>query len=113
MYCELQYNFREENEHMATIQPRPTPPKAATLMIRLDEKSKRMLRKAAELRGMSVSDYVRTATVQQAEREIRADRNRIIAMTPEEQLAFWKALNEPPKLTAAQKKLGAIIRGEA
>jgi len=35
-----------------------------------------------------------------------------IAMTPAEQLAFWEALSSPVKLTAAQKKLGKVMRGE-
>lgn len=37
----------------------------------------------------------------------------VIAMTPEEQLAFWTALNAPVKLTAAQKKLGRTMRVES
>lgn len=40
-------------------------------------------------------------------------RHRIIAMTPEEQLSFWKALNESPKLTPAQRRLGATMRGQS
>jgi len=32
-------------------------------------------------------------------------------MTTEEQLAFWYALNETPKLTDAQRRLGAIMQG--
>jgi hypothetical protein len=32
-------------------------------------------------------------------------------LTPYEQLAFWIALAGPPKLTAAQKRLGAVMRG--
>ena len=36
-----------------------------------------------------------------------------LCLTPEEQLAFWNALNETPKLTAAQRRLGAVMRGES
>jgi len=81
-------------------------------MVRLDEESKRSLAAAAELRRISVSDYVRTVTVPQARREVLAARENVIRLSPEEQLALWTALNEPQKLTAAQKKLGAIMRGE-
>ncbi|MEX2092837.1 MAG: DUF1778 domain-containing protein [Pirellulales bacterium] len=81
-------------------------------MVRLDEESKRSLAAAAELRRISVSDYVRTVTVPQAQREVLAARENVIRLSPEEQLALWTALSEPPKLTAAQKKLGAIMRGE-
>jgi len=82
-------------------------------MVRLDDASKRSLEEAAELRRISVSDYVRTVTVPQAEREVLAARESIIRLSPVEQLALWTALNEPPKLTAAQKRLGAIMRGES
>ncbi len=84
-----------------------SPKPASPLMVRLDEDSKRFLAEAAQLRQVSVSDYVRTVTVPQARREVRAARERIIALTPDEQLAFWTALNEPAKLTAAQRRLGA------
>ncbi len=36
-----------------------------------------------------------------------------IALTPKGQLAFWKALHAPVKLTAAQRELGKVMRGEA
>jgi uncharacterized protein (DUF1778 family) len=85
---------------------------ASSLMVRLDEESKRSLAEAADLRQISISDYVRTVTVAQARREVRAARDKVIALTPEEQLSFWNALNEAPKLTAAQKRLGSAMRGE-
>ena len=76
-------------------------------MVRLDDESKAYLTRAADLRRISVSDYVRTVTVAQARREIRAEREGTIALTPEEQLAFWNALNEVPVLTEAQRRLAA------
>jgi uncharacterized protein (DUF1778 family) len=82
-------------------------------MVRLDEESKAFLAQAAELRRISVSDYVRTVTVAQARREVSAAQELTLALTPEEQLAFWNALNAPPKLTAAQRRLGALMRGGA
>jgi len=84
---------------------------ASPLMVRLDEESKRCLAEAASLRRVSVSDYVRTVTVSQARREVRAAGEQVIAMTPAEQLSFWKALSETPKLTPAQRRLGAMMRG--
>ena len=98
---------------MATTKSSKATKQAANLMVRLDPKSKKLLKAAAELRRMSISDYVRTLTVSQAEREVRAARERIISLTATEQLAFWTSLNDPGKLTPAQKKLGAIMRGEA
>ena len=83
------------------------------LMVRLDEESRACLSQAAELRHISVSDYVRTVTLAQARREVLAAREQVLVLTPEEQLAFWKALQETPALTAPQRRLGAIMRGEA
>ncbi|MCC7335287.1 MAG: DUF1778 domain-containing protein [Pirellulaceae bacterium] len=87
--------------------------KNASLMVRLDNDSKAILSAAAELRRVSVSDYVRSVMVQQASRELAAARSQTIAMTPDEQLQFWKALSKTPKLTESQKGLAAIMRGEA
>jgi uncharacterized protein (DUF1778 family) len=81
-------------------------------MVRLDDESKECLSQAAKLRGISLSDYVRVVTVPQARREILSARQQTIALTPEEQLTFWKALAEPVKLTEAQRRLGSLMRGE-
>jgi uncharacterized protein (DUF1778 family) len=86
---------------------------ASPLMVRLDAESKQCLADAASLRHVSVSDYVRTVTVPQARREVRAATEQVIAMTPEEQLAFWNALNEAAKLTPAQRRLGSMMRGRS
>lgn len=88
---------------------KPTSP----LMVRLDDESKDVLSRAAELRHISVSDYVRQVTISQARKEVDAAAEQTIALTPDEQLAFWNALSQPVKLTTAQKKLGKIMRGES
>lgn len=97
------------------IASKPLKKKAATstLIVRLDKKSKALLVKAAELRGISVSDFVRFVTVEQAGREVEGAKNNVIVMTPDEQLEFWNAINETPVLTESQKRLGAMMRGEA
>jgi len=82
-------------------------------MVRLDKDSKQALSRAAELRGISISDYVRSVTVAQARRDVQAARTQTISLTPAEQLAFWNALQEPPRLTSAQKHLGAVMRGDS
>jgi uncharacterized protein (DUF1778 family) len=89
------------------------PGTANSLMVRLDGQSKAYLAQAAALRQVSLSDYVRTVTVAQARREVLAAREQTLALTPEEQLAFWNALSEAPTLTDAQRRLGAVMRGEA
>jgi uncharacterized protein (DUF1778 family) len=80
------------------------------LTLRLDVESKAYLVEAARLRGISVSDYVLLVAVPQAQKEVHAAREKAIALTPEEQLAFWTALSEPPRLTPAQRELGAVMR---
>jgi uncharacterized protein (DUF1778 family) len=98
---------------MAAVQNSPVPKSASPLMVRLDEASKSVLTQAAELRRISVSDYVRTVTVAQARKEVRAAGDQVLALTPNEQLAFWTALLEPPRLTKRQKELGRLMRGDA
>lgn len=93
------------------IQPSATP--ASPLVVRLDDESKTYLAQAAQLRQISVSDYVRTVTVAQARREVESAKGQTLALTPDEQLAFWTALNKPAKLTAAQKRLRKALRGES
>ena len=85
---------------------------ASPLVVRLDSADKAVLAEAAQLRRVSVSDYVRTVTVAQAAREVDAARAQTIVLTPDEQMAFWKALHEPPVLTPAQRKLGELMRGK-
>lgn len=88
------------------------PAQTASLMVRLDQASKDALAQAAELRGISISDYVRTVTVAHARKEVAAASEQSIALTPDEQLAFWQALDAPAKLTARQRKLARLMRGE-
>ena len=80
-------------------------------MVRQDSESKKALTEAAKLRRISVSDYVRKVTVAQARREVASARDQTILLSPDEQLAFWQSLHALPKLTPAQKRLGAIMRG--
>lgn len=86
--------------------------KTNQLMVRLDEDSKADIAKAAELRKVSISDYVRMVTVAQARREVSQAEQDTISLTSDEQLAFWNALNAPTMLTTAQRELGQIMRGE-
>ena len=88
-------------------------PQASPLVVRLDEESKAMLTQAAELRRISVSDYVRTITVAQARREVFSAKDQTLVLSPEEQLAFWKALQASPKITSAQRRLRSQMRGES
>ena len=90
----------------------PTPEKDANLMVRLDRDAKALLANAASMRGVSTSDYVRSVVVGQARREVEEARSRVIALSPDEQLLFWTALQKPASLTKRQRKLGQLMRGE-
>ncbi|MBW3600644.1 MAG: DUF1778 domain-containing protein [Planctomycetes bacterium] len=85
----------------------------ARVVIELDREAAACIAAAAKTRGVSVGDYVRDIAVNQARRDIRASEHDVIALTPEQQLELWKALQESPQLTDEQRRLGAIIRGEA
>lgn len=96
----------------ASSKKRPRP-STSPLMVRLDKESKSYLSRAAKLRRISVSDYVRAVTVTQARREVESAREQSIRLSPAEQHAFWNALQATPRLTAAQKRLGKVMRGES
>jgi uncharacterized protein (DUF1778 family) len=85
---------------------------SSPLTIRFDEESKDYLAKAAQLRRISMSDYVRTVSVAHAKEEVLAARQPTLALTADEQLAFWTALSEPARLTIALRRLGALMRGK-
>ena len=86
--------------------------KSNQLMVRLDEESKSYIVRAAGLRKMSISNYVRMVTVSQARREVSHAEQSILALTPEEQLTFWNALDAPSELTGSQRELGRLMRGK-
>lgn len=88
-------------------------PSTSPLMVRLDAESKTFLARAANLRHISVSDYIRIVTLAQARREVQAASEQTIRLSSEEQIAFWEALRQAPKLSTAQRQLAAIMRGDA
>jgi uncharacterized protein (DUF1778 family) len=86
--------------------------KGDNLMVRLDRQSKTLVRRVASLRGVSTSDYVRSIVIAAARRDLIESERSVISLSAEEQLAFWRALNEVPTLTPAQRRLGKLMRGE-
>lgn len=108
MYCGAQYTMvipiTSVTTQMATA--------STNLMVRLDPESKDCVTRAAGLRHVSLSDYVRSVVVAQARREVEAAEQQVVALTAQEQLAFWQALDEPAVLSEAQRRLGALMRGE-
>jgi uncharacterized protein (DUF1778 family) len=71
---------------------RPKRRKASPLIVRLDSESKSFLAQAADLRRISVSDYVRSVTVAHARKEVAAARENIISLTPEQLGAIMRGL---------------------
>jgi uncharacterized protein (DUF1778 family) len=84
-----------------------------TLQARLDPESKQAVEKAAKLRHVSLSDYIRLVLVATAKKEVEQAKQQVLQMTADEQERFWQALQAPVKLTKAQRKLGEIMRGGA
>jgi uncharacterized protein (DUF1778 family) len=110
----MTYNWKDviENAKIHSTMKSQKAGNKCSIEIRLDDESKRFLSEAAKLRRISISDYVRTVTVPQARREVSAARENVIVLPPEDQLAFWNALNETPKPTPAQRRLGKMMRGK-
>jgi len=81
-------------------------------MVRVDSPSKKVITRAARLRGVSASDYVRSVVLAQAQRDVEEARLGTITLSPEQQLAFWQALHEPVRLSPRQRKLGRMMRGD-
>jgi uncharacterized protein (DUF1778 family) len=96
-------------EESTVAKPKTQKPKTSWLTVCLDAESKQVLREAAKLRRVSISEYVRTVTMAQARREIASAKDQSIRLSPDEQLAFWEALQAQASLTPAQKRLGTLM----
>jgi uncharacterized protein (DUF1778 family) len=84
--------------------------KDANVLVRFDAKSKKKVTQAAASRGLSVSDYVRTRMLSVANQDIAEAETGVLRLSREHQIAFWSALQNPPKATAAQRRLGELVR---
>jgi uncharacterized protein (DUF1778 family) len=84
--------------------------KDANVLVRFDAKSKKKVTQAAASRGLSVSDYVRTRMLSVANQDIAEAETGVLRLSREHQIAFWSALQNPPKPTAAQRRLGELVR---
>jgi uncharacterized protein (DUF1778 family) len=67
-----------------------------------------VVRRAAELQGRSVSDFVVAAAQAEAERTIEA--TQIIRLSVEDQRAFAQAILDPPPANDALKRAAAAYR---
>ena len=85
--------------------------KAANLMIRMDSSAKKLVARAATLRGVSTSDWVRNVLTSQAQLEVAEADERTIKLSRDEQLRFWDALQRPARLTRRQRELSRLMKG--
>lgn len=84
--------------------------KDANLLVRFDRGAKTLVQRAAATRGLSVSDYVRTRIVPLAKQDIAEADTGVLRLPREDQIVFWQALQHPPAPTAAQRRLGELVR---
>jgi|SRR6185437_7442902 uncharacterized protein (DUF1778 family) len=90
--------------------PRAEPVRDESLLVRVDRRSKALLRKAAATQGLSVSDYVRSRVVPLARQDVVEAGTGVLKLSRDDQVALWRALQAAPRPTAAQRALGKLIR---
>jgi uncharacterized protein (DUF1778 family) len=84
--------------------------KDANLLVRFDRSGKSLVQRAAAARGLSVSDYVRTRILSLARQDVAEAETQVLRLPREDQIVFWQALQQPLAPTAAQRRLGRLVR---
>lgn len=79
-----------------------TASKTARLEARITPNLQALLKRAAEIEGRSVTDFVVSAVQEAAERRI--EQAQVIRLSLEDQKAFVEAILSPPEPTAALKR---------
>lgn len=79
-----------------------TASKTARLEARITPNLQALLKRAAEIDGRSVTDFVVSAIQEAAERRI--EQAQVIRLSQEDQKAFVEAILSPPEPTAALKR---------
>ena len=79
-----------------------TASKTARLEARITPNLQALLKRAAEIDGRSVTDFVVSAVQEAAERRI--EQAQVIRLSLEDQKAFVEAILSPPEPTAALKR---------
>ena len=82
--------------------------KSARLEARITPDLQALLKRAAELEGRSVTDFVVTAAREAAER--RVEHAQVIRLSLEDQRAFVEAILDPPEPTPALRRAFARRR---
>jgi uncharacterized protein (DUF1778 family) len=84
------------------IMPAPTTPRTSRVEARIAPDALALVRRAAELQGRSVSDFLVAAAVRDAQRTI--EDAHVIRLSAEEQVRFVEMLLNPPPLAPAMKR---------
>jgi uncharacterized protein (DUF1778 family) len=85
-----------------TEKPQSIAAKTTRFETRLTPYARKVIKRAAEIQGRSMSDFVVAAAEQAAEKAIRDVH--LVELTLEDQRAFVEALLNPPKLGVAWKR---------
>jgi len=88
----------------------PGAAKDAHLLVRLDQDDKALVQRAAAVRELSLSDYVRSRMVPLARQDIAESDTGVLSLPREDQIVFWQALQHPPAINPAQRELGDLVR---
>jgi uncharacterized protein (DUF1778 family) len=102
MYGNLPYNFRQEEQVM------PTAINTARLEARISTDLHAMLKRAAELQGRTMTDFVVDAVQDAAQRAI--EQAEVIRLSLADQECFAQALLSPPQPTPALERAFARRR---
>ena len=82
--------------------PRATVPRTARIEARIAPEALDMARRAAELEGRSVSDFIVAAAVRDAQRTVEV--HQVVRLSVDGQQRFAEALLDPPALAPAMKR---------
>lgn len=92
------YNFHPTRHAMSTAET----PRTARVEARIAPEALAVVRRAAELQGRSVSDFLVAAALKDAQRTI--EDAQIIRLSVEDQQRFAELLIDPPPLAPAMKR---------
>jgi uncharacterized protein (DUF1778 family) len=91
------------NKPLKTVPDDPPPDtKTTRFEMRMTPYIRKVVKRAAEIQGRSMSDFIVAAAEEAAQKAIR--NAHIIELTIDEQRAFAHALLDPPKLGSAWKR---------
>lgn len=82
--------------------PRPTTPRTSRVEARIAPDALALVRRAAELQGRSISDFLVAAALKDAQRTI--EDAHLIRLSANDQERFFEILLNPPSLAPAMKR---------